>query len=162
MFDVGSFLDRARAGAGGVTDYRLAKLLGINHSNVSNWRTGRSAPDERAIQALCALSGDDAEHVAACIQSMRAANDDAARLWRRVADRLKGGGAASVACLLVVAGLAGAALAPEVQAAPAMLAGGEGLRIMSSVILARLLWRLARLAAIPRMDDGRRRATPAA
>jgi predicted transcriptional regulator len=88
MFSVTDFLDRAKAGAGDVTDYRLAKLLGVTHSAVSTWRTGTRAPDERAIEALCKLSGDDPEHVAACIQSMRAANDDAADLWRRVADRL--------------------------------------------------------------------------
>lgn len=90
MFSVSEFLDRAKAGAGAESDYRLAKMLGVNHSNVSNWRTGRNAPDERTIMKLCEWSGDDADHVAACIQSMRAANDDAADLWRRVAERLKG------------------------------------------------------------------------
>jgi transcriptional regulator with XRE-family HTH domain len=99
MFDVGQFLDRAKAGAGIQSDYALAKRLGVLPSRISNWRRGENAPDGRAIMGLCGLSGDDPEHVAACIQSMRAANDDEAFLWRRVAERLARGGAHVIAAV---------------------------------------------------------------
>jgi len=133
MFSVSEFLDRAKAGAGAESDYRLAKLLGINHSNVSNWRTGRNAPDERTIMRLCEWSGDDADHVAACIQSMRAANDDAAELWRRVAARLQKG-VSSVAMAATIALLLLAGHLEPVQAAAALLVSKSGgLYIMSNI-----------------------------
>ena len=88
MFSVNDFLDRAKAGAGLDSDYGLAKVVGVSRANVSNWRHERNAPDERAILKLCELSGDDPEHVAACIQSMRAANDDATRDAVRIARHL--------------------------------------------------------------------------
>lgn len=134
MFSVSEFLDRAKAGAGAESDYRLAKMLGVNHSNVSNWRTGRNAPDERTIMKLCEWSGDDADHVAACIQSMRAANDDAADLWRRVADRLKG---AAVVIMAPVFAMLLLALAPAPADATALPSPFEAasLYIMSNAIL---------------------------
>jgi len=105
MFSIPDFLDRAKAGAGVKTDYALAKLLGHrSQANVSNWRLEKAMPDERAIEALCKLSGDDPEHVAACIQSMRAANDDAAALWRRVAARLAKGKRAAMLFLVPILG----------------------------------------------------------
>jgi hypothetical protein len=106
MFSIPEFLDRAKRGAGIDSDYALAKLVGVSRANVSNWRNERNAPDERAIEELCKFSGDDPDHVAACIQSMRAANDDAAFLWRRVAERLARGGQnviAAVALTLIFA-----------------------------------------------------------
>jgi transcriptional regulator with XRE-family HTH domain len=121
MFSVSDFLDRAKAGAGITSDYALAKLLGLSHSRVSNWRNDHNAPDERAVVKLCKLSGDDPEHVAACIQSMRAANDDAADLWRRVAVRLQKG-AANVIFAWAIATLLLAMFAEPVQAAAALLA----------------------------------------
>jgi len=90
MFSIEQFLDRAKKGAGVESDYALAKITGIGKGNISNYRNGKSMPDERAIEALCRLSGDDPVDVAVRIQSMRAANDDAADLWRRVAARLSG------------------------------------------------------------------------
>lgn len=143
MFDIDAFLDRAKAGAGVASDYALAvKVLGYPKSTtVSNWRTGRSAPDGRAIVALCQLSGDDPEHVAACIQAMRAANDEEAELWRRVAARVASAGGTAAAVLVAFAVLA--ILAP----APALADAGAGLCVMSNAILARLLWRVAAAAA---------------
>lgn len=101
MFSVTEFLDRAKAGAGGCSDYRLSKLVGVSTQAVSAWRVGRTVPELPAILELCKLSGDDPEHVLACIQSMRASNDDVAAFWRKVADRTSG-----VANVLLLAGIA--------------------------------------------------------
>jgi hypothetical protein len=130
MFSVPKFLDRAKRAAGVDTDYALAvKVLGHkNQARVSAWRNEVSVPDEGAIVALCRLSGDDPEHVAACCQSMRAANDDAADLWRRVAARLKG--AASVAILSALALLSIAGQLDPVQTAAALLASKVGVCIL--------------------------------
>jgi hypothetical protein len=91
MFSITEWLDRAKSRAGIETDYRLSKLAGITTQAISGYRSGVRMPDDSVILKICALSGDDPEHVAACIQSMRAANDDAADLWRRVANRLQKG-----------------------------------------------------------------------
>jgi hypothetical protein len=152
MFDVSDFLDRAKAAAGVDSDYALAvKVLGYKKaSTVYNWRSGLSAPDVRAVLKLCALTGDDPEHVVACLQSMRAANDDESEFWQHLAQRLKQTGAASISCLAVLAMVFLALHADTVQAAPDLLnSAGWGLCIMSTVCLLRIVWRLARLCAVP-------------
>lgn len=103
MFDVDDFINRAKAAAGVETDYALAvKVLGYKKpSAIYNWRAGLSMPDDNAVLKLCALTGDDPEDVAVRLQSMRAANDDTADLWRRIAERLKQSGSASVAFVVV-------------------------------------------------------------
>lgn len=88
MFSIASLLDSAKAKAGIDTDYRLSKVIEINHSAVTNYRSGRSLPNEAILQRLCALSGDDPELIAAQIQSRRAASEEARQLWQRVAERL--------------------------------------------------------------------------
>lgn len=144
MFSVPEWLDRAKSRAGIESDYRLSKMIGTTHSAVSAYRTGVRMPDERVILKLCALSGDDPEHVAACLQSMRAANDDAADLWRRVAARLAGG--ANVMLLTGMTAFLIATFAGWTDAAAATLsAGWVGVCILCLMAWARLVWRLARL-----------------
>lgn len=151
MFSVPDFLDRAKSGAGVDSDYALAvKVLGHkNQARVSGWRREISAPDDSAILALCALSGDDPEHVAACIQSMRAANDDTADLWRRVADRLKRAGA-NVFLLPAVAIVCIAALPHSAEAAPAFAqpATGVSLYIMLNQSRTRASGSLGRITPV--------------
>lgn len=148
MFDVSKFLDRAKAGAGISSDYALAKIIGVGHPRVSNWRRGENAPDERAILALCQLSGDDPEHVAACIQAMRAANDDAAALWERVARRLAGGAnviLAAVAAIVLLAPSQDGALAATLCPAGGECPSVYYVKWFSAVILTRFAWRVAAL-----------------
>lgn len=143
MFSVPEFLDRAKKGAGNVTDYRLAKLLGVTSAAVSTWRNGVRAPDERAVLKLCEFSGDDPEHVVACLQSMRAANDDAADLWRRIADRLKQGGAASLAFVVVAVGVLYSGVFHLGDAAAASLPSAYYVECAMAFAALRLLWRVA-------------------
>ena len=136
MFDVIAFLDRAKACAGNVSDYRLAKLIGVTPATVSGWRSGHRAPDGRSIVKLCEISRDDPDQVAAEIQVMRSASDEEAALWRRVASRLSGSVAAAVVCFVLVAGFA---------PSPAMAQDSQpGLYIMSTLLLLRLVWCVVR------------------
>lgn len=128
MFSVPEFLDRAKRGAGVESDYALAKVTGLAKNAISNYRNEKNAPDERAILALCALSGDDPFYVATMIQSMRAANDDAASLWRRAADKLKGAAAVGAIAVILSAAMPADALASPVDAAGAV----SGLCVMLS------------------------------
>jgi transcriptional regulator with XRE-family HTH domain len=142
MFSVPDFLDRAKQRAGVESDYALSKLAGLSRANISNYRNGRTQPDERAIMQLCALSGDDPEHVAACIQSMRAANDDAAYLWRRIADRLQKGVGAVVMAPAVAMLLLAAAPSPA-EAAPSLSPSDAASLYIMLTILRRMAERIA-------------------
>jgi hypothetical protein len=99
MFSVADFLDRTKAKANIESDYRLAKVIGISHQGMTNYRTGKSLPSESVIEQLCALSGDDAGVIAAQIQAERSKTPQAKNMWLMVAARLRG--AASTAILSV-------------------------------------------------------------
>ena len=156
MFDVQAFLDRAKAAAGVESDYALGrKVLGYTTTGtVTNWRSGRSMPDERAIVKLCELTGDEPAFVAAQIQALRASSDTARELWERIAEMVKTAG--HFVMLPAVLALVFIALAPEPARATALSRPFDAvaLCIMSSAVL-RLIWRLARLTYM-------RLSTPAA
>lgn len=88
MFSIADLLSRAKAGAGIDSDYRLAKVIGISHQSITGYRTKNTLPNERVIEELCALSGDDPDLIAAQIQAARSQTEDARALWQRVAARL--------------------------------------------------------------------------
>lgn len=149
MFDVAAFLDRAKTGAGVDSDYALAKLLGHKtQSRVSNWRRGENAPDTASMLKLCEWSGDDPDHVAACLQSMRAANDDEAAVWERIAARLKAGAnviVAAVATLIFLAPFNDAGDALACSADSFDCASVYYVKCIAAVVVARIVWRVARL-----------------
>jgi hypothetical protein len=99
MFSVANLLDRAKAQAGIDSDYRLSKILQINQTRLSNYRSGRSLPNVELIEALCALSGDDAGLIVAQVEAARAADGPVRNMWLSVAARLRG--AAQTAILSV-------------------------------------------------------------
>jgi len=99
MFSIADLIDRAKAGGNIDSDYRLAKVIGITHSAVSNYRAGKSMPDARVLEQLCALSGDDLAVFAAQIQAERERTPEGKNMWLMVAARLRG--AAQTAILSV-------------------------------------------------------------
>jgi transcriptional regulator with XRE-family HTH domain len=102
MFEVGTFLDRAKQRARLPSDYALAKRLGVLPSRISNWRRGENVPDERAITKLCELAGEDPDFTIAAIQALRASNDDARRAWTQIANRLRHPTTAKIAVALAI------------------------------------------------------------
>lgn len=99
MFLIAELLERAKAKAGIDSDYRLAKVIGITHAAISNYRVGKSLPNARILEQLCALSGDDAGLIVAQVEAARAAEGPVRNMWLSVAKRLQG--AASTAILSV-------------------------------------------------------------
>lgn len=99
MFSIADLLDRAKSNAKIESDYRLAKVLRINQSAVSNYRHGRNLPNVEMIEALCALSGDDAGLIVAQMEAHRAEAGPVRNMWLSVAKRLQG--AATTAILSV-------------------------------------------------------------
>jgi hypothetical protein len=134
MFSIATLLDSAKAKAGIESDYRLSKLIEINSSAVTNYRSGRSLPNEAILQRLCVLSGDDPELIAAQIQSRRAASEEARQLWQRVAERLAHApraiaGHARPIILLVLFAISFVAA----HAAPIRASAGNGLNIANLI-----------------------------
>ena len=119
MFSIPDFLGRAKAGLArklgekAVSDYRLAKHIEVTPQTVSGWLAGVRMPDDRAVIKLCELSGDDPVTVAVQLQGMRAANDEAAELWKQVAARLA---VVAIVVLLGAALLDSSLVSPEVYA----------------------------------------------
>ena len=102
MFSVAALLDRAKAKAGIESDYRLAKVIGISHGTMGGYRAAKSMPDERVLESLCALSGDDPDVIAAQVQAERARTQQGRALWLRLASRLQAGAATALSAIFAV------------------------------------------------------------
>lgn len=150
MFDIAAFLDRAKDGAGNVSDYRLAQLIGVSQPTISLYRNGRRLPEAGVIVRLCDYSGDDPEHVVACVQSMRAANDPIeAEMWQRMAERLRRSSHSIAAGAVVSLAAFGASVTPQgAFAAPASMTP-EGVCVLCQIAFAVLLLLRQRMTAPP-------------
>lgn len=105
MFSVAQLLDRAKENGRIESDYRLAKVIGISHSVISGYRAGKSMPDARVLEQLCALSGDDLAVVAASIQAERERTSEGRAVWLMIAKRLAGGASTAILSVLFAIGL---------------------------------------------------------
>lgn len=90
------YLDRLAASMGGVTDYRLAKVLDVGHSRISNYRNGRSTLDTAICWKIAELLGIDARQIIAEVEADRAKDEAGRRVWLGRLSAL-GGKAAAVA-----------------------------------------------------------------
>jgi transcriptional regulator with XRE-family HTH domain len=90
MFSVANLLERAMRGGNIDTHYRLAKVIGISQGAMTGYKSGKSMPDARVLEQLCALSGDDLAVVAAQIQAERERTPEAKQVWLMIAKRLSG------------------------------------------------------------------------
>lgn len=99
MFSIANLLERAKQNANIESDYRLAKILRINQSAISNYRAGR-LPNVEILEALCALSGDDAGLIVAQVEADRAAEGPVRAMWLSVAKRLSGGASTAILSVL--------------------------------------------------------------
>ena len=96
MFSIADLLERAKAQGGLVSDYRLAKVIRVNQTLLSNWRHGRNLPSVEMIEALCALSGDDAGLIVAQVEAARAKPGPVRAMWEKVALRLAAGATTAI------------------------------------------------------------------
>lgn len=118
MFSVAELLERAKSNARIESDYRLAKVLRINQSALSNYRSGRSLPNVEIVEALCALSGDDAGLMVAQVEAARAADGPVRNMWLSVAKRLAGGAQTAIlSVLLAIVFVASSLMPPRAEAA---------------------------------------------
>lgn len=97
-----------------VSDYRLAKELGVTRSAMSRYLLGKNTFDERVQLKIAELLELNDGYVAACIQAERASMPEARAMWESVANMLRG------AAALFVLGACGALLL-ELTTEPALL-----------------------------------------
>jgi transcriptional regulator with XRE-family HTH domain len=96
MFSVADLLDRAKARGNIGSDYQLAKVIGISHQGMTNYRSGKTMPDARVLEQLCALSGDDLAVFAAQAQAERERTPEGKTVWKMIAARLAGGATTAI------------------------------------------------------------------
>ena len=124
MFSIANLLERAKVTAHLESDYRLAKVLRINQSALSNYRNGRNLPNVDILEALCALSGDDAGLIVAQVEAERAKEGPVKTMWLSVAKRLQGGASTAILSVLFAISLL-AGYAQPVRAAGLFVSDAE-------------------------------------
>lgn len=86
MLKTGQLLDLARRRQGGVSDYRLAQLLGVDQTTVTAYRKGRSKPSNPVLTRLSGLCELDCELVFLWLAHERADSPQARSIWSRIVD----------------------------------------------------------------------------
>lgn len=104
MFSIANLLDRSLSRGSIVSDYQLAKVIGITHQAISGYRTGLALPKDKVIAQLCALSGDDPHLILAQIQAERASSPEAKNLWQTLILRLSAGTSTAILSVLFAIG----------------------------------------------------------
>ena len=97
MSIVATLLDKARTRRGIPTDMALAERLARSRAVVSEWRAGKSYPDEDLIVHLAEMAGDDPGEWLLAVRAVRA-DGPAKKAWEKVMKRL----AATAALLLIL------------------------------------------------------------
>lgn len=101
MDTTNSLLDRLAAKHGGCSDYRLAKILGIQTSAVGNYRSGRSRLGDDVALKVARELGLAPGYVLACMMAERASAPEIRKVWASVA-KAAGRAAAIVAALAML------------------------------------------------------------
>jgi len=88
MFSTAELLDLAKERQGGVSDYRLAKLLEVEQATMSNYRTGRSQPKNPIAMRLAELCGLDPIDVVAWVNIERSSTPEDREIWNLILSRV--------------------------------------------------------------------------
>ncbi|HZX30764.1 MAG TPA: DUF3693 domain-containing protein [Rhodocyclaceae bacterium] len=83
------FLDEISSRSDGISDYAIAKQLGITRQSVSNYRTGKSHFDETTAYKAAKLLDLEPAYVLACSQAERAKTPEIQAVWKSVAERIR-------------------------------------------------------------------------
>ncbi len=87
MKAIKGYLDLAIARHALRSDYGLAKKLGVRPSHISNYRNGRSCPDDKMAVRLAKLLDIDPLEIVAVAnynRAVRTENPVSRRLWQRL------------------------------------------------------------------------------
>lgn len=104
-------LDKAQRVQKVKSDYKLGLCIGIGSQSLSNYRNGKTLPDEKACLKLAPAMGEDPAVLVVEMQVQRAKDDQTRALWLDIAKRLQSGFAScKLLALLAIFSIAGAAL----------------------------------------------------
>ena len=81
------FLDEIKARNNGLSDYAIAKRLGVTRSCISFYRTGRSCFDDETAEKVAEELGVNPVYVMACAHAERAKVPSIKSHWMEAAER---------------------------------------------------------------------------
>lgn len=135
-------LDRAKKAQGIESDYRLAQVLGVAKTAITNYRSGRNHPNDEIAARLADLAGQDPSSVIAELYAERAKTPAVRDIWLRMAKQIRHG----VAAVMLAVGTAMILLAPSPQGAQATQLPASSLLGASVDYVKRRLGRIGRFA----------------
>lgn len=98
------FIERLRARNDGCSNYRIAKLLGVDQSAVIRYtKHGKSMDDKYAIR-MAELLGIDPAYVLACMAAERSHSVESTKQWERIAAHFAACFVVAVACMPLFSG----------------------------------------------------------
>lgn len=118
-------LDALKQHQGGVSDYAIAKTLGVTRGAVSIWRNGKGYFDDSTAIRVAELLKIDPAIIIASVHAERSKSEKEKAVWREILEKL-GGVAAGV--LLTI----GAATLPAHQAEASALNSGHSVYYVKS------------------------------
>lgn len=89
MLSTIELLDLAKERQGGVTDYRISKLLGVSTQHVTHYRRNGVRPSNPIAMRLGELAGVDPVEAVIAVNLERASTDAELEVWRSLHERLK-------------------------------------------------------------------------
>jgi len=81
------YLDQVKAARGLPSDYALAKLLGVTHTSIIQYRNGRSALGIETSMKIGELLGLDGHAIYADGQIERAKNAQVMEFWKTISEK---------------------------------------------------------------------------
>lgn len=88
MFSAVALVELARKRQGGVSDYRIAKLLDIHPNGVSGWRHQGKLPSNPVAKGLAELAGVDPVEAVLQVNLARATTPEEREVWEMALARL--------------------------------------------------------------------------
>lgn len=98
---ISRYLDDALSKGVATSQADLARQLGVSRSALSEWKAGRSSPNDEQAVRLAELLGIEAGEVLAECGAARAKTPETRRAWERIAARMAASGI--TACSLIIA-----------------------------------------------------------
>lgn len=88
MKPISKYLDDAIDAGTAKNDSDIARKIGVTRAAVSDWRTGRRAPDDDQAVKLAGLLGKDTGEILAECGAARAKTPETRQAWERIAARM--------------------------------------------------------------------------
>ena len=88
MLTTNNLLDLARERQGGVTDYRISKLLDLKPQHISGYRSGRTRPANPIAMRLAELAGVDPMEAVVAVNLERATSPEDREVWEKLLARV--------------------------------------------------------------------------